>query len=165
MKINRGWGSHIPVLVKAMQMTKGTVLELGTGIYSTPVMHWLCYENKRPLVSYESDQKYFLHSIKYKNDFHEVYFIEDWNKINLDRQWSVVLVDTIEWARRDLVKLLTNNSQYVVLHDTNPKLDNIYHYSEIYGLFKYRYDYTRADPNTTIVSNFHDVSDFMKGGN
>ena len=49
-------GSHLPVLIKMVLMTDGPILELGTGFFSTPVLHWLCAEKKRKLVSYDSSE-------------------------------------------------------------------------------------------------------------
>ena len=42
MKIFAGWGSHLPVLIHLMNHTTGDVLELGTGLYSTPYLHHAC---------------------------------------------------------------------------------------------------------------------------
>jgi len=154
----------MPVLIKAIQSSKGPVLELGTGLYSTPLMHWLCFDEKRPLVSYEHDPKYFKYNHQYTADFHKVILVEEWSKINInDTFWSVVLIDTDAdgSVRKEMVKTVANNAQYIVMHDTNPYLDSHYHYSEVFPLFKFRFNYTKASPNTSIVSNFVDVSNFI----
>ena len=52
-------GSHLPILLRAMKATTGPVLELGAGIYSTPILHALCQIEGRKLVTYESDPEFF----------------------------------------------------------------------------------------------------------
>jgi len=50
-------GSHIPVLIKILNISEGPVLELGTGLNSTPVIHWICNgQNQRHIESYESNE-------------------------------------------------------------------------------------------------------------
>ena len=48
-KTTKDWSSHLPVLIKLMAMTSGDVLEVGTGIYSTPFLHWACFSQGRNL--------------------------------------------------------------------------------------------------------------------
>lgn len=57
MPLNISWkhSTHLAVLMEAVRRTAGPVLELGVGLYSTPVLHWLCYPTNRRLVSYDSD--------------------------------------------------------------------------------------------------------------
>ena len=132
MKIRMGWSSHFPVLIKALQITTGPVLELGTGLYSTPLMHWLCFDKNRPIVSYEHDPKYFKYNKQFGSNLHEMCLIEDWSKFNVQAYWDVVLIDCDSTVRHDLAKKLAYNSQYIVLHDTDPVLNNEYHYDEIF---------------------------------
>ena len=53
MKIKPAWSSYLPLLIKVLQCSEGPVLELGTGLVSTPVLHWLCFDMGRELVSYD----------------------------------------------------------------------------------------------------------------
>jgi hypothetical protein len=153
-------GSHLPILIKVVLMTKGPILELGTGFFSTPVLHWLCAEKKRKLVSYDAQEAFIEVAKNYLADFHEVSLVSDWSKIDIESQhWDVVLIDhspgpqrKVEFAR------VANNANYVVVHDTEPRNDYYYHYSEMAPLYKYRYDYDKVYPNTSVFSNFKDLS-------
>jgi hypothetical protein len=156
-------GSHIPVLIKVLQATEGDVLELGTGFNSTPVLHWLCNETNRKLDSYESSIEFYAHAKNYQNDFHDVHFIEDWDALPIDKYWSVVFIDHAPGVRRveEMIRL-ANNADYVIVHDTEAKSDWHYNYSKGFPNYKFRYDYTKAYPHTTILSNFKDPAELWK---
>lgn len=156
------WGSHLPVLMKLVYETTGDVLELGMGLYSTPFLHWACYPN-RTLFSYESDRECYELNKQYKNGLqHQVFYVENWNDAFIDRGsshiWDVALVDHAPSQRRVVeIERLKDSAKYIVVHDTqrNKRFCN---FESIYPLFKYRYDYTKAVPYTTVLSNFVDVS-------
>jgi len=154
-------GSHLPILMKIVNMTDGPILELGTGFYSTPYLHWACYDKKRKLVSYDTHLLFFDIAKGCVADFHEVHFVEngDWDNIDLSGHWSIVLVDHAPGKRRkEEIRRLANSADYIVVHDTNGRFNPRYKYTEIYPLFKYRYDYTKIFPFTTVLSNFKELS-------
>ena len=162
MRISKAWSTHLPVLIKVMKETNGDVLELGTGLYSTPYLHWECYLTKRKIVSYDNNPNISKYMIQYRDSFHEVHEIEDWDKIEIEKHWDVVLVDHAPGVRRSMeVRRLANFAKYLVLHDSEPRNDPHYKYNEIYSLFKYRFDFKDAVPNTTILSNFVDLTNFQ----
>lgn len=154
-----GEGSHIPMLIKILGMTTGPVLELGTGFNSTPVLHWMCNEAKRKLVSYESNPVFWEVAKNYVSDFHEVNFIDNWDKLDVTQHWNVVFIDHAPGPRRveEMIRL-ANKADYVIVHDTEGRSDWHYHYSKGFPDYKYRYDYTKAYPNTSVLSNFNDLS-------
>ena len=161
-KFGKETATHLPILMKLVGMTNGPILELGTGIFSTPYLHWACFEKKRKLVSYERQPEYFEMVKQYICDYHQIYLVNKncWDKIDIDAEhWSVVLVDhSPSKSRKDEVRRLANLADYIVLHDTDDEYDLTYKYSEIYPLFKYRYDFAGLSPRTTVVSNFKDLS-------
>jgi hypothetical protein len=158
MKWTMRWGSHIPVLMKLLTCTKGEVLELGMGVYSTPLLFWICVDNGRKLVSYENSEKYFSMVGKNNNKLHEAHLIDDWDSIDIEKSWDIVFIDANPMdARVSLAKKVANYSKFVVLHDTQPKDEIYYHYQEIYYMFKNRYDYTKFMPYTTVLSNFESL--------
>lgn len=151
-------GSHIPVLIKVMGMSSGPVLELGTGLNSTPVLHWLCNEQKRKIDSYESVEMFYRAAENYRTDWHGIHFIEDWDKLAIDRHWGLVFIDHAPGPRRNVeMERLANNADYVVVHDTEPKSDWHYHFANQFDKYKYRYNYTLAYPHTSVFSNFKDL--------
>jgi len=157
--MNIGFGSHLIILMKIFNMTNGPVLELGGGAFSTPFLHWACFDKKRKLVTYDNEVKYFDTIKAYESDYHKVYFVEDWNKVDLSRHWSMALVDNHpNLERKENIKRLTHNCDYIIVHDTEGRWKHKFKYHEIYSLFKYRYDYNKVLPHTSVLSNLKDLS-------
>lgn len=154
-------GSHIPLLLKAVQATTGEILELGMGWNSTPLLHWICKDLGRKVVSMESDRKWLEYFNDYRSDDHMILPVDNWQDIQMiDRmKWGVVLVDHRPAIRRhtEAIRLKTN-TQIVLLHDSEPEIDRFYAYRRTYPHFKYRYDYTKFKPFTTALSNYIDVA-------
>ena len=151
------WSSHIPVLIKVMEATSGPVLELGMGIFSTPLLHMLCFDKNRNLVSYDNNQKYVDMFRKYRSETHKIGVVNDWDKIDVDEyNWSVVLVDHTPGERRAVEIARLINAEYLVVHDTEPKENYTYSFDKIYPLFKYKFDYTKAKTHTTVLSNLRE---------
>jgi len=158
MKWTMRWGSHIPVLLKLLPVTKGDVLELGMGVYSSPLLFWSCVDRGRKLVSYENNPKYFDMVGRNNNPLHEAHLITDWNFIDIEKNWDIVFIDTDPMdMRAKFAARVANFARYVVLHDTQPRDEQYYHYNEIYPLFAHRYDYTKFMPNTSVLSNFFNL--------
>jgi len=154
------WGSHLPVLIKAVATTKGSVLEMGMGLYSTPFLHWACYK-ERILVSYETNMDFYDVNKQYHEGLHEVNFIENWDKANIEKPWDVALIDHSPSYRRIVdIKRLAPFVKYMVIHDTQRGL-RFCDWRAVWPLFKYRCDYTRVSPYTSVVSNFIDVNTFI----
>ena len=162
MKLSIRYGSHLPVLTKLVEMTDGPILETGVGLYSTPYLHYACLPSKRSLTSYESEPGWMRYFKDCRSDFHEVSLIEDWDKLEAGKFWDIAFVDNgPDPTRKEVAKKLRNNAKYIILHDSDPENDWLYKYSEIYPYFKYRFDYTQAIPNTTVVSNFVDLKNLF----
>ena len=158
MMLSIGHSSHLPVLMKLIPFTQGDVLEMGIGVYSTPYLHWACFE-KRKLVSYENDKKYMRYFRRYKNNLHDLIFVENWEQANIEKPWDVAFIDHAPGIRRkEDIKRLANLAKYIVIHDTEPESENDYKYSEIYPLFKYRYVFKKNPTNTSVLSNFVNLS-------
>lgn len=142
-------------------MSDGPILELGTGFYSTPILHWLCAETKRKLVSYDSSEQYFAVARNYITDWHEVNFVTDWSKIDIAdifEHWGLVFVDHYPAQQRHIeIARVANNADYVIAHDSELRHDKDYQYSKIAPLFKYRYNFDKFYPPTVIFSNFKDL--------
>ena len=146
------------VITKILEQTSGAVLEMGTGLYSTPLMHWICEDTKREHISYENDPNYWKWFKHFRNDSHKVLFIEDWDKAEIERNWDVVLIDQKPEERRIIdIKKLANFAKFIIVHDTEPGVSSLYKYDEIFASFKYRLDYVKAMPNTTVLSNFSEI--------
>lgn len=154
-----GDGSHLPVLTKIMNLTTGSVLELGMGIFSTPYLHWACYLEKRKLVSYDHNSECVNWFKTFVNDYHEIRFVDNWDNADLSGHWSVALVDHAPTPRRKTeIARLADSADYLVIHDSQPERNGRQKYSQIYPLFKYRKDFGRENPLTTVLSNFQDLT-------
>ena len=155
---NPGIGSHLPILIRLVNMTTGPILELGMGFASTIYLHWACFDDKRKLVSLDGNSSYFQQNKRYANDYHQVLFVENWEKIDISGPWSIVFIDHETDRRAKDIARLANNTDYIIAHDSEVRSDFGYKYSTIYPLFKYRYDYIKAYPHTVILSNTKDLS-------
>lgn len=150
-KANPDWGTHIPVLIKALEQTTGPVLEMGMGISSTPLLHALCAD--RFLLSMDNDPAFIEMFRKFRTKTHQIELV-NWEDAPIIGKWGVVLVDHKPDSRRkEDIKKLANLAEFLVVHDTQ---DPQYGYEEIYPLFKYRYDFTIHKVHTTVLSTFND---------
>lgn len=156
-------GSHLPVLMKLVSITNGPILELGSGWYSTPYLHWACYANKRKLVTYEDNPKWFDFTKQFASEYHLIRLVDDWNKIDISEPWSIAFIDhdpIVDRKRVEEMKRLTH-ADYVVAHDTENSRNRHYRYFDAYKLYKYRFKFTSAGlPYTSVFSNKFDVSNF-----
>lgn len=156
-------GSHLPVLMKAVAETEGPILELGCGLYSTNPLHWACWVPKRKLVTYENKPEFYEFLKQYETDFHEVHCIDDWETIDISGPWSVAFIDhdpgkgKLRWKEAARAQ----HAELLVVHDSEPRNDHKYGFSNLTPLFKYQFSFTETWPQTTIFSNTHDVTDFL----
>ena len=161
INIGKAHTTHMPMLIKTVQMSKGPILELGAGIFSTPLLHWLCSEDSRRLDTYESHPDYYDFAKRFQSKYHRIHLTKDWQDIDLKKHYSVVLID--HWPEKqrgiDVIKL-KNNADYIVLHDS--ELEKKYGYDKVWKHFKYIYHWKFCTPHTTILSNFKDVSNFYE---
>lgn len=155
------FGSHLPVLAKALSVTSGDVLELGTGLMSTPFLHFMCGSQGRYLASYENDPAFYAWALQCQAAWHDILYVESWDQAPIERVWSVALIDHGPSERRTAdIRRLAGLVSCIVIHDTYWKENKHYHYEDIWPLFRWRYDYTLFKPYTTLVSNFMDLSEF-----
>jgi hypothetical protein len=144
------WASHIPVLVKALENSSGPVLELGMGMFSTPILHALCADQGRALYSYDNDSRFTDMFKRFNSEIHKIELLHDWLGVDYEGSWGVALVDQKPAeARKESIKRLIK-ARYVIIHDTQ---DPIYDYESVYPLFKYRYNYEKQLNWTGVLSN------------
>jgi len=164
MKFSIRYGTHLPVLLRALELTDGPVLELGAGIFSTPVLHWICTRDKRQLVSMDNDPRFYNWAGRFANEYHRLVLVDDWDKVNIGYPWDVVLVDHSPGERRVVeIRRLAFYAKYIIIHDSNGRWNKAYHYDTIYSLFTSLYTFDKVEPSTTVLSNRIDVGEMMKG--
>lgn len=159
-------GTHLPVLVRAFDLSEGDVLELGTGFFSTNILRWLCEMSGRMLYCYETGWSWYKIATRKPVPFQKVFKIDNFDEAPIDRHWGLALIDHSPTRRRIVdIRRLANLADYIVIHDTNPEYEGYgnrkgYRYGEIWSLFKYRYDFTKYSPHTSVVSNFYSLERF-----
>jgi len=153
--------SYIPALVKVMQHLSGDVLEMGAGIHSTFLLHWMCKDQGRQLHTYENNEAHYNLVKGCEADFHHVYLIDDWDAADIERPWAVALIDHSPAIRRkEDAKRLAFYAKCILLHDGQGRSDRHYRYSEIKPLFKHWRCYP-GPPHTLAVSNFFDAGKWL----
>ena len=159
-RINRHCSTHMGVLMKTVAMSKGTVLELGSGIFSTPLLHWLCENNGNELITYENHPYYLGFAQDFEDIKHKILSISDeWDTIDFNKHYGVVFIDNHPYGKRgELAVKLKDKADFIVCHDSEKM--SLYGYREAFKHFKYRFDYVKEKPFTTVLSNFIDLSNF-----
>ena len=166
------YGSNsIPLVVSAL-LTEGDLLELGMGMYSTPLLHKLAVSKRAQAVSIDTKLEWANHFTFYNlTNNHLVYAMDykDMNLFGLDKMWGLVLVDHGQADTRHInIHNFANISQIVIAHDAEDTSEHMYKYEKnrIRPLFKYssRFSVFHQDKSTytgtLILSNFIDVNKF-----
>ncbi|MCX6702000.1 MAG: hypothetical protein NTX96_02270 [Candidatus Zambryskibacteria bacterium] len=153
---SKTYSTHNLILIKTLLLSEGPVLELGSGFFSTPLLHWMCKGMGRKLVTYESNPDYLKFAKKFQSQGHTIRFITNWDEVDFKTYWGVVFIDhTTERRSVDAINF-KDSADYIIIHDTNTPDE--YGYDKVWPHFKYRYDWKDCRPWTTVVSNFMDVS-------
>lgn len=133
---NDVYGTHQPVLYEIANMTTGPIIEFGSGNSSTDLLHEICKENKRLLITVDDDQEWLnKFQQKYLNDseWHKFFFVpgkpttenpDHWIKF-LDNfellktvNFDLCFVDQAPWlARLETINRLKDKVKYIILHD------------------------------------------------
>ena len=161
MNVSLKYGTHLPCLIQAFSKTTGDVLELGTGVFSTPYLHYACILAKRNLVSYENFKEWYEFMKTYENKYHKVNFVDKYADASVDKLWDIVLIDqTPDYSRSEEAIRLKDLAKYIIIHDSNPSNYKVTHYDKLYQHFKYKMDWHGDKNRATVLSNFIDLEDF-----
>lgn len=151
------WTSWLPALGYALAASKGPVLEIGIGHFSTPFLHEYCRGGGRRLVSIESAQDW---RMEFKPEYGGTLFhgfsdnLDDYASL---APWGVVFIDNSPGgkARLDPFLAFLDHSDYLVVHDYHreneeaikPFLGGVHH--KIYD---------RYQPPTLLASKIHELN-------
>ncbi|MBC8486284.1 MAG: hypothetical protein H8D45_09630 [Bacteroidetes bacterium] len=159
-----GYGTHITPLIASVLATRGDVMEMGMGDYSTPLLHEIIKHQRetglyRNLISFENDAVWYKNFIDLQTDWHIVKHIKDWSDIAINNI-SVLFIDHAPASRRivDIFKF-KDAAEIIVVHDTEKS--KYYGYNTVFSKFQYRFDYERYSKKTTLVSNFINVTKIL----
>ena len=157
IKANLGkrWTTHMGVLVRVLLASGGDVIEMGTGPSSTPLLHWVCKDMNRKLISYENNTNYYQYARQFRSGLHRIIFVNNWDEIDVKTHRGVVFIDHAPTERRkvDIIRF-KNSADYVVIHDTEAESQ----YSDIWQHFIHVYTWKRCRPWVSVVSNFKNLS-------
>lgn len=158
--LGKPWTTHMGILVKVLQVSEGDVVEFGAGPSSTPLLHWVCKDLNRKLISYENDQEYYNYARQYRSSLHKIYFVTDWNELSTETHRGVLFIDHHPFSRRweDAIKF-KNSVDYLVMHDTESQRNFV----KVIPNFKSIYIWKECRPWVSVLSNFKDLSGFEKG--
>ena len=148
------------MLIKLASTTTGPILELGSGMYSTPYLHWECHRTGRKLVTYEMVKQYYDIAKSYENSYHKVVKVDDWDLVDFWGEWSIAFVDHSPGERRGKYIDRLGHADYLVVHDAVGKYENAYGYVNSFKKFKYNWKYRGANPWTMVLSNKFDLKNF-----
>jgi len=169
MHCSLAYGTHLPCLIKAVEKTGGDILELGTGIFSTPYLRYISILQDRLLVSVENFKPWYDFLRKYYENSknHEMHFVHRYAHFSMDvriphKRWGIILIDqTPDSSRAEEALRYKDQAEYIVIHDSNPSNDRVTKYSTIYPHFKYKTDWHGDKNRATVLSNYHDLKDFF----
>lgn len=152
-------GSHSVILSKVVEECDGAVVEIGCGDNSTERLHLLCSKQGKHLTSYENNSEWFS-KVSYLADGGHTMVCGDYMSINPNGdRYGTVFIDNSPFSQRlPMIQRFANKAECLVIHDTE---DDVYEIEEELNKFKYRYDYTKVTPHTTVVSNVNDLT-FIK---
>lgn len=158
--------THTAPLLTIVANTKGPILEMGCGDFSTPVLHAICSSSKRFLCSAEGNKSWLNFFTDLEKEWHHFYYVSSfngWDKIGNGIRWSVVFIDHAPAKRRVMdIKRLRKNTDIFVVHDTQDSVEISYGYKPVLSSFKYKYVYKRYKVTTTVVSDVIDVKKFFE---
>ena len=156
--LSKNYSTHNGMLVKTLFNSKGIVIELGGGMFSTPLLHWLCKMLDRELITYEQEPNYYSFERQFQSRQHRIRFVDNWDNIPIPKHCGMVFVDHHPPERRMIETLRFKDvADYIVIHDTE-RVSREYNRPEVFEQFKYRYDWKACKPWTSVVSNFKDLS-------
>jgi hypothetical protein len=149
-----GFGTHLPALMGCVAATSGPVLELGSGYYSTPILH--AVTPGRRLVTADNYAAWLARFRYLQSPDHELHIVHDWDAFDLiDEPWDVAFVDMApDEARAAAIRRLRERTRYIVVHDTEAES---YGFEPLFSEFKYRHDFRNQLPYATVVSDHADL--------
>jgi len=153
MKLQRNHSTHMPFLMKAVLATNGDILEMGSGMFSTPLLHWMAYPDRK-VYTYESNPEYYEMVSGFKAPHHEIILVDSWDDAPIEREWGLALIDHSPADRRKVdILRLANYAKMIFIHDTEPRNERKYGYNEVIKKFRYNHFFRDLKPQSAVVSN------------
>ena len=156
----------VPTLTAAIQTgllwPKSSILELGCGHYSTPLLASIAKTQGRNFQFITSDENW---AKQFQSDPNRLQIIDfsHWPEYSFEGEWGMVLVDHEELVSNRFAQLfkLNEKAKVVVFHDSNRIDEQNISWGLIHMLYQHVYFYDRYYPRTAILSNFVDPSEWF----
>lgn len=177
LPLSYDYGSNvIPLTMTGLIAPHGDFLELGMGLYSTPILHRIATHRKQLLVSVDTNanwlNKFAFYNTTRHHRIYQLSSLDELMKYGLDRHWSLVLVDhTFAEERAKNAIAFASIARVVVVHDTELISEHAYKFEKqrMTSYFKYvckfsLYMNEKRDryTSTTLMSNFIDLSSLLR---
>lgn len=148
------YSSHLPTLAAAMGLMArhgGDVLELGSGLYSTPVLKAFSHAIGITFRSFDNDRDWALRS-------GATDIIDSWDDLHRHGEELRCFIAFIDVApasmRGPLIDVMRRWADIIIVHDTETEQRHNYPgVEERLSTFRYRLDDKRRGPWTTVVSD------------
>lgn len=150
------YASHLPVLSRIISAASRieSILEVGAGFYSTPMLNAFAVGAGCDHVVLESDKTWRDNITQWFDIKVQMFDLSELPQDILDQRWSLVFIDCQDERSRSRHALaLKNMADMIVLHDSNPDWDHAYKYSEIIPLWKYSHQFTATYPHSLLLTN------------
>ena len=171
LPLEYSYGSAAIPLTVSTLLSTGDVLELGMGMYSTPLLHNLGAHLNRQVVSVETNLEWLNKFIIYNSTrTHKLYHLSksELNLYGLNRLWGLVFVDHGDAKARNLNVLnFSKLAMIVIVHDAENASEDLYNYvkNKLRDSFKYSCKYSPFSSkekntwttSTLILSNFINI--------
>jgi hypothetical protein len=147
--------THQRLLAACVCHDEGSVLELGAGFASTPLLNGLCRGTRR-LHTVEQSAQWADQFAALRCAWHTIEYIEYANSGFDLSDWGVAFVDHAPHGRRVVdIARLKGRARLIVVHDTEcPD----YHYEPILAQFRFRLDDRVWPAWTSVVSDDDDLA-------
>lgn len=160
--VKGNWDNHRPLLLLALNLTEGDVIELGSGEGSTQYLRSYCKETHRHFFSYDNNYDWALKM--------GAAWVSDWDHPcrfdpvgGIWRKCGLMFVDHAPGEHRKLaVARMADKADIIVIHDTEEGGAGDYGFNTIWPHFKYRLNYNRlgGGAGAAAVSNTIDLNKF-----
>jgi len=150
------YGTHLPLLTRALLEQNGLVIELGGGLSSTPLLNQFARMGRK-VITFESNPEFYktIKELQCKN--HMIEFVKDWEDVP-QLSAAIVFIDHAPAERRIVDIQKFKHALLMVVHDFEKK--RYYGYDKILPLFRYCLEYTYYPKTTGILSNHINVGDW-----
>jgi hypothetical protein len=139
------FGTHLPLLAAVIAIAgPGSVLEVGTGHSSAPLISEMCKAMRRGWLVHDTDPMWRATI----DDLGKSYVVEMADVGGC----AVAFVDCVGWDRLKWLRHLRDRAEFIVVHDTDNPSGDLKEMTDYLDTFTHRYDYKVMTPWTTVVS-------------